>query len=123
MKAGQNIRLAPMKNQPSDVNGWVLASNGVKIGLVPTSHIKVLGKRRKNDTRNTAASTTVPGATSYSTQPIIPSTSQGMQDSFSSSVSGQPTLAQDSLSNDFGGGMSSDDDCETLVGDPITDET
>ena len=45
---GQNLRLAPASHQPPNVTGWVLASDGIKIGLVPVNYIKVLGKRHGN---------------------------------------------------------------------------
>jgi peroxin-13 len=45
LRSGQKIRLAPASSQPANVKGWVLASDGVKIGLVPTNYIKILGKR------------------------------------------------------------------------------
>ena len=48
VQAGQKIRLAPAASQPPNVKGWVLASDGVKIGLVPTNYIKILGKRAGN---------------------------------------------------------------------------
>lgn len=45
IKSGQKIFLAPASCQPSNVKGWVLASDGTKIGLVPTNYIKILGRR------------------------------------------------------------------------------
>jgi hypothetical protein len=48
LKKGQNIRLAPASHQPPHVQGWVLASDGKRIGLVPTNYIKILGKRSAN---------------------------------------------------------------------------
>ena len=45
LRAGQKIRLAPASSQPPNVKGWVLASDGIKIGLVPTNYLKILGKR------------------------------------------------------------------------------
>ncbi|CAG7838582.1 unnamed protein product [Allacma fusca] len=52
LRSGQKIRLAPATNQPANVKGWVLASDGVKIGLVPTNYIKILGKRSGGSTDN-----------------------------------------------------------------------
>jgi len=44
MKRGQQIRLAPSRLQPP-VKGWILASDGVKVGLIPTNYIKILGRK------------------------------------------------------------------------------
>lgn len=52
LKRGQQIRLAPSSQQPPNVKGWVLASDGAKIGLVPTNYIKILGRRGMNPVPN-----------------------------------------------------------------------
>ena len=42
--AGQHLILAPKDQQPS-VQGWLLASNGKNVGLVPANYVKILGLR------------------------------------------------------------------------------
>lgn len=41
---GQSLILAPKDQQPS-FPGWLLASNGSSVGLVPANYIKILGLR------------------------------------------------------------------------------
>lgn len=42
--AGQSLLLAPKDQQPSH-QGWLLASNGSNVGLIPANYIKILGLR------------------------------------------------------------------------------
>jgi len=74
LKRGQNIRLAPSSHQPPNVKGWVLASDGRRIGLVPTNYIKILGKRSANPVPiRTTNMTTVNHNNNISTTPPSPS--------------------------------------------------
>ena len=41
-RAGQSLRLAPRRLQPR-VRGWVLASDGTSVGLLPTAYVKIRG--------------------------------------------------------------------------------
>ena len=42
--SGQQLILAPKDQQPS-LQGWLLASNGNNVGLVPANYIKIVGLR------------------------------------------------------------------------------
>lgn len=113
LKPGQRIRLAPSKFQPPDVKGWVLASDGVKIGLVPTNYIKIVGKRSKE--------TGPLNITQHHPPTIFHSDTQELRDNKVPLIINETTSAMDLSNQNDILGMSSDDDSETLVGEPLGD--
>jgi hypothetical protein len=114
LKSGQIIRLAPAKFQPRDVKGWVLASDGFKIGLVPTNYIKIKGKKA-NDPRPLYQQQFQPSTANSSPERRVNTTQ------FDKNASERPESSTAEqimhLTPPDAGGISSDDDTETLVGD------
>ncbi|XP_076064502.1 peroxisomal biogenesis factor 13 isoform X2 [Oratosquilla oratoria] len=53
-RCGQKLAVAPRDQQPQ-VRGWLLASNGRVVGLIPASYVKVLGFVKRQDDKNTPA--------------------------------------------------------------------
>jgi hypothetical protein len=124
LRKGQQIRLAPAKFQP-DVRGWVLGSDGSRIGLVPTNYIKILGRRNKEDKSRVIPCATMAPNPYLPTKPEVSKLSNNGRTTVKSSQPSEVDTSEASSASENAdtAGMSSDDDCETLVGDPITDET
>jgi peroxin-13 len=63
--AGQEIRIAPKQLQPS-VRGWLLASDGTNVGLVPSSYVRIIEMKSGADVQGeensavTASSSSIP---------------------------------------------------------------
>ncbi|XP_064104625.1 peroxisomal membrane protein PEX13-like isoform X2 [Macrobrachium nipponense] len=57
IQTGQNLFLAPKDLQPQ-VRGWLLASNGKEMGLVPANYLKILGLRKGSSHQANAPSMT-----------------------------------------------------------------
>lgn len=111
LKPGQVVRLAPSKLQPADVRGWVLASDGFKIGLIPTNYIKIKGKRSRDPFPLARSQQTLPV-----TQSVMASPERRLMDSILQETGKEGT------SNNCADAMSSDDDTDTLVGDSIDED-
>ncbi|EFN89103.1 probable peroxisomal membrane protein PEX13 isoform X2 [Harpegnathos saltator] len=55
LKAGQKIWLAPQSLQSKNATGWLIATNGKDIGLVPTNYIQITGQVKKSNLVNDEA--------------------------------------------------------------------
>ncbi|XP_068208883.1 uncharacterized protein [Palaemon carinicauda] len=81
-QTGQSLFLAPKDLQPQ-VRGWLLASNGNEMGLVPANYIKILGLKKRSAPQGSANSSSVIRARVAPGIPSVPVLKKGEQKSSS----------------------------------------
>lgn len=100
-QTGQNLFLAPKDLQPQ-VRGWVLASNGKEMGLVPANYLKILGLRKGSshqgsDSSSMTGSRVAPGIPSM---PVLKQSKQQLP-SLSVAMNSDPALMNQNPSEDL----------------------
>jgi len=93
LRKGSRIRLAPASRQPEHIKGWVLASDGIKTGLVPVNYIKVMGKANgfPNAAINSATPTQNEPLTSSCSSPSVSRSSSQSTIKWSDTTQSNPT--------------------------------
>lgn len=101
-QTGQNLFLAPKDLQPQ-VRGWVLASNGKEMGLVPANYLKILGLRKGSSHQGSANSSSMTGSRVAPGIPSMPVLKQSKQQlpSLGVAMNADPALMNQNPSEDL----------------------